>query len=55
MIMLIGRYQQQSKCWTRASFKYYTAEMACEITFVSSVVGSEHGGRVKPVRTYAVV
>ena len=25
--------------------KVYTAEMACEITFVSSVASSEHGGR----------
>lgn|SRR6266850_1193606 len=29
----------------RASFRCYTAEMACEMTFVSSVVGSEHSGR----------
>jgi hypothetical protein len=35
--------------------KVYTAEMACEMTFVSSVASSEHGGRGETAGTYVVI
>ena len=33
----------------------YTAETACEMTFVSSVASSEHGGRGETAGTYVVI
>ena len=49
-----SRYQRQSNGHLLVS-NVYTAEMACEMTFVSSVASSEHGGRGETAGTYVVI